>query len=77
MMAHRMTMTMAVPMSTAMSTTMPALGQGRTGECESGCKDQRRGERKFLHMSSTGASALVRSINERPVGKFPANVEES
>ncbi|MDA9419040.1 hypothetical protein XI07_14740 [Bradyrhizobium sp. CCBAU 11445] len=47
MMAHRMTM--AVPMSASMSATMAALGQGRTGECEAGCKDQRRGERKFLH----------------------------
>nr|GAJ30945.1 hypothetical protein BDOA9_0101170 [Bradyrhizobium sp. DOA9] len=56
MMAYLVAMTMSV------AATMAALGQSRAGECEPGRNDQRRSERKFLHMSST-VSAFVRSMN--------------
>jgi hypothetical protein len=47
-MGHGVTMTMTMAMTT-MTVSMPAFGERRTAQCETGRDDQRRGERKSLH----------------------------
>lgn len=71
MMAYLMAMTMT------MTASMSALRQSRACEREAGRNDQRCSEGEFLHHVLHGVSALVRSMNDAPAGKFPVNVEES